>query len=341
MAFANLLDSTFNRVNPNAGTLPVRSLLIDLDGSLTAQPGMQRRLAGGSMTRIDARDLASSLRIVAGQGALSSLRERIADACPIADPIAHGPPPLIFYGSGDFHHLATLFLQALSGPVLVLHIDNHPDWTGWPATWNCGAWVNRALELPSVHRIVTVGPASDDFIRPQWAFANLEAIRQGRLEVHPWHAEPSRLWGRPVEGPGCATRAGRIVWQCLEGRSWDEVVDGFDARLPLLPLWVSLDKDALIPAEAVTNWDQGGLTLDAVLALVRRLAERRRILGMDVCGDYSRPVFSDPFRALLSATDRPRLAQPDPRTAAAINDTTNIRIMLAVDEMAAMGLWTS
>lgn len=337
MAFVTVPDSSFGCPASDAGTLPVRSLLIDLDGSLTAQPGMQRRLADGSMTRIDARDLASRLRIVAGKAALSSLRERIASACPIAG----GPPPLIFYGSGDFHHLATLFLETLSGPVLVLHIDNHPDWTGWPATWNCGAWVNRALELPTVHRIVTVGPASDDFVRPQWAFANLEAIRQDRLEVHPWRAAPSRLWGRPVEGPGCATRDGRIVWQCLEGRSWAEVVNGFDARLPLLPLWVSLDKDALIPAEAVTNWDQGGLRLDAVLALVRRLAERRRILGMDVCGDYSRPVFSDPFRALLSATDRPRLPEPDPRAAAAVNDTTNQRIMQAADEMAAMGLWTS
>ncbi|PWC91493.1 hypothetical protein TSH100_01075 [Azospirillum sp. TSH100] len=329
----------------DAGTAPVRSLLIDLDGSLTAQPGMQRRLAGRSMTRIDARDLASRLRIVAGKAALSSLRERIAGACPmadpIADPIAHGLPPLIFYGSGDFHHLATLFLEMLSGPVLVLHIDNHPDWTGWPATWNCGAWVNRALELPSVHRVVTIGPASDDFVRPQLAFANLEAIRQGRLEVHPWRAAPSRLWGRPVEGPGCTTRDGRIVWDCLEGKPWDEVMKGFDARLPLLPLWISLDKDALIPAEAVTNWDQGGLTLDAVLALVWRLAERRRILGMDVCGDYSRPVFSDPFRTLLSATDRPRLPEPDARVTAAVNDTTNLRIMQAADEMAAMGLWTS
>lgn len=337
MGFVTMPDAPLGRPAPDAGTAPVRSLLIDLDGSLMPLPGMQRRLAGGSMTRIGARDLASRLRIVAGKAALSSLRQRIAAAFPIAD----GPPPLIFYGSGDFHHLATLFLEALSGPVLVLHIDNHPDWTGWPATSNCGAWVNWALELPSVHRIVTVGPASDDFIRPQLAFANLEAIRQGRLEVHPWRAAPSRVWGRPVEGPGCATRNGRIVWQCLEGRSWAEVVDGFDARLPLLPLWVTLDKDALIPAEAVTNWDQGGLMLDAVLALVRRLAGRRRILGMDVCGDYSRPIFSDPFRALLSATDRPRLPQPDPRTAAAINDTTNIRIMQAADEMAAMGLWTS
>lgn len=330
-------DLPLDRMECDAGTVAVRSLLIDLDGSLAAQPGMQRRLADGSMTRIDARDLASRLRIVAGKAALSSLRERMAAAFPIAD----GPPPLIFYGSGDFHHLATLFLEALSGPVLVLHIDNHPDWTSWPATWNCGAWVNRALELPSVHRIITIGPASDDFVRPQWAFANLEAIRRGRLEVHPWRAAPSRLWGRPVEGPGCATRDGRIVWDCLEGKPWAEVVDGFDVRLPLLPLWISLDKDALVPAEAVTNWDQGGLTLDAVLALVRRLAGRRRILGMDVCGDYSRPVFSDPFRALLSATDRPRLPEPDPRATVAVNDTTNIRIMQAVDEMAAMGLWTS
>ncbi|WP_158306001.1 arginase family protein [Azospirillum sp. B510] len=322
---------------PSSAGRRVRSLLIDLDGSLPGQPAMRRRLATGSMRLVDARDLASRLRIVAGRRALSSLRDRIAREFPLAD----GPPPLIFYGSGDFHHLAALFIEALSGPLLVLHIDNHPDWTSWPASWNCGGWVNRALEFPSVHHVVTVGPASDDFVRPQLSFANLQAIRDGRLEVHPWRAEPSRLWGRPVEGPGCSTRDGRIVWQGLEGWPWEGVVEAFDRRLPALPFWVSFDKDALAPAEAVTNWDQGGLTLDAVLALVRRLAGRRRLLGMDVCGDYSRPVFSDPFRALLSATDRPRVPTPDPGTAQAVNDDTNMRIMQAADGMAATGLWGS
>lgn len=315
----------------------VRSLLLDLDGSLTEQPGLRRRLANGAMRRLDARDLANKLRIVAGRAALDALESRLASDFPVAN----GPPPLIFYGSGDFHHLCALFLKALPGPFLVLHIDNHPDWTSFPATWNCGAWVNRALELPGVRRVVTVGPASDDFVRPQFKFANLDAIRRGWLEVHPWRAPSSLLWGRRIVSPGCVTWKGRLVWRCLENRSWDSFVEEMDLRLPLMPVWVSLDKDALVPAEAVTNWDQGGLTLDAVLTLVHRLATRRRLLGMDVCGDHSPPVFTDPFRAFLSATDRPEVPTTDPATALAVNDRTNTRILEAADAMAAKGLWAT
>lgn len=315
----------------------VRSLLIDLDGAVADQPEVQRRLAAGTMTRVDARDLAGRLRIVASRAALADLRGRIAQAFPLAD----GPPPLIFYGSGDFHHLAALFLSALSGPLMVLHIDNHPDWTTFPATWNCGSWVNRALELPGVRRIVTIGPTSGDLDRPQWTFGNLGAIRRGRLEVHPWRAPSSRLWGHPIDAPGCTTVKGRLVWHCLEDQRWEDFVDGLDHRLPPLPLWVSLDKDALVPADAVTNWDQGGLTLDAVLMLIRRLAGRRRLLGMDVCGDHSPPVFSDPFRAFLSATDRPALPAASPDAACAVNNRTNTRIMEAADSMAAEGLWVA
>lgn len=317
------------------GAAAVRALLIDLDGAVPDQPEVQRRLAAGTMTRIDARDLAARLRIVASRGALADLRGRIERAFPLAD----GPPPLIFYGSGDFHHLAALFLSALSGPLMVLHIDNHPDWTTFPATWNCGSWVNRALELPGIRRVVTIGPASGDLDRPQWSFANLDAIRRGTLEVHPWRAPSSRLWGRRIDAPGCTTVKGRLVWHCLEGQRWEDFIAALDRRLPQLPVWVSLDKDALVPADAVTNWDQGGLTLDAVLALIRCLAGRRPLLGMDVCGDHSPPAFSDPFRALLSATDRPVLPAASPDAARAVNGRTNARIMEAADDMAAKGLW--
>lgn len=313
----------------------LRCIAVDLDGSVADQPGLRARLTSGRAMLIPARDLAPALRIVASRTALADLTGRMAHIAPAGQ----GGAPLIFYGSGDFHHLAALFIAAAKGPLTILHIDNHPDWTGFPATWNCGGWVNRALDLPGVERVVTIGPASDDFVRPQLAFANLDAIRSGRLEVHPWRAAPSRLWGRPVNGPGCRTTAGHIHWNCLAGREWEAFAAALDARLPPTPIWVSLDKDALGPEEAVTNWDQGGLGLDAVLSLIRRLARRRPLRGMDVCGDYSVPLYRDPFRWFLSATDHPRLPPVDRAAACSINDLTNTRILHAADAMAAEGLW--
>lgn len=306
-------------------------LVLDLDGSLPGQPGLRARIDANEATRIDARDLAPRLRIHGSRSVLGQLRDRVEAAFPIAA-VA---PPTIFYGSGDFHHLALVFLAAQREPFTLLHIDNHPDWTRFPATVNCGGWISRALTLPLVEHIVTVGPSGDDFIRPQWKFANLAAIRHGRLEVHPFRAPPSRLWGRAIQAPGCRTEAGRLIWDELAMQSWDNFSRSLDGRLPQAPIWVSFDKDALSHEEAVTNWNQGGLRLEDVLALVGRLCRRRPFLGMDVCGDYSAPVFGDPFRAFLSATDRPAMAAPDPARARAVNDAANRRILAAAQGWAA------
>src|SRR5437762_10626730 len=35
--------------------------------------------------------------------------------------------PFILYGSGDFHYLSALCLRRLSGPVILLSFDTHPD----------------------------------------------------------------------------------------------------------------------------------------------------------------------------------------------------------------------
>lgn len=310
------------RTGTGSATARPPVLLLDLDDSLTAQPTLAGLLRDGRALRIEARDLAPRLRIVAARKPLEQLRERLHEAVGTED----APGTIAFYGSGDFHHLATLFLARLREEVTLLHFDNHPDWVRFPATVNCGAWVNRALEMPQVAQVVTIGPAADDLVRPQWKGANLRALREGRLEVHAWQGSESRYWGRPFVVPGCRAGGGRIAWDSLADASWDGFLEALDARLPDRPLWVSLDKDVLGPDEALTNWEQGGMALSAILGAVQRLGRRRGILGMDVCGDYSPPRFRDPFRWLLSATDR--AAVPEPSAAAlAINDRSNRRIL--------------
>ncbi|PZP46008.1 MAG: hypothetical protein DI601_07980 [Azospirillum brasilense] len=299
-------------------------LLLDLDDSLTAQPVLAGLLRDGRALRIEARDLASRLRIVAARKPLKQLRERLHEAVGAEN----APGTIAFYGSGDFHHLATLFLARLREEVTLLHFDNHPDWVRFPATVNCGAWVNLALELPQVAQIVTIGPAGEDLVRPQWKGANLHALREGRLEVHAWRGSESRYWGHPFVVPGCRAGGGRIAWDSLADASWDGFLEALDARLPGRPLWVSLDKDVLGPDEALTNWEQGGMALSAILGTVQRLGRRRGLLGIDVCGDYSPPRFHDPFRWLLSVTDRAAVPRPS-EAALAVNDRSNRRILEA------------
>ena len=78
-----------------------------------------------------------------------------------------------------------------------------------------------------------------------------------------------------------------------------------------LPLHgVSRHQDVLGRDEAVTNWDQGQLKLAHLIAAVERLAAGRFVFGVDVCGDWSEPRFSDPFRAALAFFDHPPRLRP-------------------------------
>ena len=304
---------------------PLRVILLDLDHSVVAQPGLAALARLGHAVRLDATDLAPQLRIVASRPAARSLSARLA-------PVFATRAPLIFYGSGDFHHLTTIFLSLLREPTTVLHFDNHPDWVRFPPTLNCGGWVSRALALPHVNRVVTIGPAGCDLRHPELKGADLPALRAGRHEVHPWRAVDSSYWGRRIAAVACRTKGWTLRWDGLEGRSIETFADELAERLPPTALWITIDKDVLSPEEAVTNWDQGSMPLSSVLAVIGRLARGRRLQGADVCGDYSLPRFRDPFRWFLSATDRVARA---PATAAdlALNDSVNVRIAGALESL--------
>lgn len=300
--------------------------VLDLDGSLCAQAVIAERARLGQIEVEDLRRTGPGLRVIATRRGIARLVAQLDHRFGRPD----GAPEVYFYGSGDFHHVTAALLSRLSEPVTVVHFDNHPDWCRFPATWNCGAWVNRALELPHVTRVLTLGPTSTDLVRPELQSANLQAIAEGRLELYPWAAAPSRVWRR-YRDTACARQVGRhIEWRNLARLSWPSFLDEMEDRLPRTALWITIDKDVLGPAEATTNWDQGAMPLDHVLAAVARLARCRRIAGIDVCGEHSRPVFADPLRALIARLDNPPGAEPAAE-ALAVNAGTNARLIAAFE----------
>ena len=50
------------------------------------------------------------------------------------------------------------------------------------------------------------------------------------------------------------------------------------------PLYISIDKDILSEDTCPTNWDQGEMSLEELLSLLRTEAEGRELLGIDICG---------------------------------------------------------
>jgi arginase family enzyme len=278
----------------------MRLRLVDLDGDESL--ASTAAAFGADAQRIDCRDLARRLRLWATRRAMAAFAARLTRA---GEPTGTGPV-LTLLGSGDYHHLNAVLLAQVHEPFTVIHFDNHPDWVRLAPRHHCGSWVNRALELPNVTRIATIGPCSDDLVWPEFKGGNLAALESGRLELYPWRHEPSTVLRHFRPSPCFQQNGHRLFWRTVGGEAWPGFIDELRSRIPTDAIWFSIDKDVLRPADAATNWDQGEMPLEALLDGIRTFSKGKRVLGADLCGDYSPPAFGwNVFKRIESWQDHP------------------------------------
>jgi arginase family enzyme len=256
---------------------------------------------------------------------MQQVRERLVQAD------ANGPA-VTMIGSGDFHHLAVLLIERVREPVTVVHFDNHPDWVRWAPRWHCGSWVNEALQLTQVAKIITLGPCSDDLVRPQLKGGNLQALSSGKLVLLPWRHAPSRVWGRIADGAGHRQQDGHLIWRNLADAGNDNL-EFILNQIETDAVWLTIDKDVLPESEALTNWDQGQMPLRAILDLIRGIGARKRIAGADICGEFSPPALRNPFKRIESLIDRPQRSADG--AGLARNEAVNRELLAAICQVAA------
>jgi arginase family enzyme len=212
-------------------------------------------------------------------------------------------PRFLLYGSGDFHHLTGLWARRIVEPFVLISFDNHPDWDVRPPKWSCGAWVNRALELPQVERVSVWGCGNFECWWPAQIFGNRRAEREGRLEVHPWADD------RPGKDQNRRGTILRINWQ--------ERFQEFLRAITRRPVYVTIDLDCLVATEAVTNWENGRFTAADLDWAIRRLREHCPVVGGDLCGGFSEPHYARWKQRFAAEFDHPKLAK---RSAAQIRE---------------------
>ena len=299
---------------------PVHLRILDTDGSVSAQASLKDAAAWQSVATVPLRDLAPKLRLWSRTATMRAARERI--------PMSNGPT-ITLLGSGDFHHLAVLAMEQAVEPITIVHFDNHPDWVRLAPRWHCGSWVNRALALPHVRRVVTIGPCSDDLVRPEIKGGNLRALDEGRIALFPWHHAPSRVWGRHRDGAGHRYADGALHWRNLDERTAEENREMIMAQIETNAIWITIDKDVLSEAEALTNWDQGEMPLKAIVELIAAVGAKHRIVGADICGEYSPSLFSNAFKRWEAKMDQPDRTDVD-QFRLAQNEAVNRTLLRAI-----------
>lgn len=304
----------------------MRLVACDLDGSLVGQSAVTRRLDAGRAEIIPLRNRAADLRLWTTEAAFRRFAALWRSVKPMRG------TPVVLYGSGDFHHLANAFIAEAEGPLTVLHFDNHPDWSWSLPHRHCGAWVRAALELPHVRRVVTVGPCSGDLDHPDTSALTVAMLIDGGLVLVPWRRPESAVSRRFVSARPASfdARAGRLRWREAATRDWDEVVDDLLNLVTTERLWISIDKDVLGPDEAVTNWDQGDLPLAKLIVALRRVAAERRVVGVDICGEYAPAAHDNLLKAFEARLDQPASADAPDVT---VNDRTNEALLAALEDV--------
>jgi len=213
--------------------------------------------------------------------------------------------PFIVYGSGDFHHLTALWLRRHPEPLVVVSFDNHPDWDVRPPRWACGGWVNRALELPQVQKVSVWGCGNFEYWWPARVFGNRRAESTGILEIRAWADDRPR---KDQESRGAIFR-----------RSWREQFEQFAAGLVGKSVYVTVDLDCLESGAAVTNWENGRLTVDDLVWALEGLRREGRIVAGDICGAFSKPKYARKGQRFVATMDHPRLPVPNDIEARKIN----------------------
>ena len=201
------------------------------------------------------------------------------------------------FGSGDFHHLSALWLRRIAEPFVLVSFDNHPDWDIRPPKWCCGNWLNRALDLEPLQKISVWGCGNFECWWPAQIFGNRRAERKGRLDVHPWSDDRS---ARDQKRRGAIRRDN---WRT----KFEEFATGVAGRA----VYVTIDLDCLRAEAAATNWENGRFDVSDVVWASQTLRSRARIVGGDICGAYSTPVYARWKQRFAANFDHPKLPVAD------------------------------
>ena len=170
-------------------------------------------------------------------------------------------PDIHFFDNGNYHYMSKLWTDRVQEPFTLIVFDHHPDMQPprFGGILSCGGWVKEGLDNNKFIQSVIIIGVKDELV---------ETVREELTQS----GESSILEK--------VTFIKESELSTLPSIICSDSVNVFSSNL-----YISIDKDALSPTYAATNWDQGSLTLDALKKSITALAANRKILGVDICGE--------------------------------------------------------
>ncbi|MFA5286994.1 MAG: hypothetical protein WC394_01825 [Candidatus Omnitrophota bacterium] len=297
--------------------------LLNFDGSVKSQ---QKLISQYNPEVLELEDLGSAARLWMSQRTATLIKGRIQNS---------SLNRVTFFGSGDFHHLSALLIDQVKEPISLIVFDFHPDWDILPPRLGCGSWVTQALRNRYIQKCLLIGASSNDLSWPGIQSANLNSLRGDRLEIYPYSHNPTTVFLRPVpENRSLRLRESllstKIFWSEFKDSNLEDFFLSKILRLPTKKVYVSIDKDCLKSDFALTNWEEGKLSLGQLLIMLKIIKEKLDIVGLDITGDYSKPSISGIIKGLISRLDHPKEIKADkfPQDLiTSINESTNLKIL--------------
>ena len=173
-------------------------------------------------------------------------------------------PAIHFFDNGNYHYMSKIWTDRVQEPFTLIVFDHHPDMQPprFGGILSCGGWVKEVLDNNKFIQSVIIIGVKDELV---------ETVREELSQSRESSILDKVTFIRESE---------------LNTLSFQSSLSSFVSRLSYQhSLYISIDKDALSPVYAATNWDQGSLTLDALKDSITTLATGRKILGVDICGE--------------------------------------------------------
>lgn len=189
-------------------------------------------------------------------------------------------PAIHFFDNGNYHYMSKLWTDRVQEPFTLIVFDHHPDMQPprFGGILSCGGWVKEILDNNKFIQNAIIIGVKDELVET----VREELSQSGQANI--------------------LEKVTFIKESELNTLSFQSSLSSFVSRLSSQhSLYISIDKDALSSSHAVTNWDQGSLTLDALKDCITALTTGRKILGIDICGERAHDFEGDEHHTVQEA----------------------------------------